>query len=82
MNSMYDSDSNSEQCSLIERYFQPTNNRGTAPTHEKHTIVNATLYIGKTGAEWRMLPNDFPPWQTVYGHYRRVGATRHLGNGN
>ena len=26
-------------------------------------------YVRKTGAQWRMLPKDFPPWQTVYHHY-------------
>ena len=27
------------------------------------------MYINKTGAQWRMLPKDYPPWQTVYSYY-------------
>jgi Transposase and inactivated derivatives len=29
-------------------------------------IWNAILYLHKTGCHWRMLPRDFPKWQTVY----------------
>ncbi|MCY1660217.1 transposase [Chryseobacterium sp. SL1] len=28
-------------------------------------ILNALLYVIKTGCQWRMLPNDFPKWQLV-----------------
>jgi putative transposase len=34
-------------------------------------IVNALFYVLKTGCQWRQLPHDLPPWQTVYYHYRR-----------
>ena len=27
--------------------------------------------VVRTGCQWRMLPKDFAPWQTVYGYYRR-----------
>jgi putative transposase len=33
-------------------------------------IVNAIFYVTRTGCAWRMLPRDFPPWQTVYGYFR------------
>ncbi|MGQ5525719.1 transposase [Chitinimonas sp. PSY-7] len=29
------------------------------------------LYVTKSGCQWRMLPTDFPPWQTVYDHFSR-----------
>ena len=34
-------------------------------------IVNAIFYVARTGCAWRMLPQGFPPWQTVYGYFRR-----------
>ena len=34
-------------------------------------VVDAVLYLVRTGCQWRQLPRDFPPWQTVYYHYRR-----------
>ncbi len=34
-------------------------------------IVNAIFYVTRTGCAWRLLPKGFPPWQTVYGYFRR-----------
>ncbi len=33
--------------------------------------MNAIFYLDKAGCHWRLLPKDFPPWQTVYDHWRR-----------
>jgi transposase len=40
--------------------------------HEKRVLINAVLYLNKTGCQWRMLPTDFPPCQTVHSFYRRA----------
>jgi len=34
-------------------------------------VVNAILYVLRSGCSWRMLPHDLPPWQIVYGYFRR-----------
>ncbi len=34
-------------------------------------MVNAIFYVLKGGIPWRMMPLDFPPWDTVYDHFRR-----------
>ena len=34
-------------------------------------VLNAIRYIARAGCGWRMLPKDFPPWQTVYWWFRR-----------
>ena len=51
--------------------FEPASKRGNGYKHEKRTIVNAILYVVKGGIQWRLMPNDFPPWQTVYDHFSR-----------
>jgi transposase len=33
-------------------------------------VTDAVLYVVKTGCQWRQLPVDFPPWQTVYQQFR------------
>jgi Putative transposase of IS4/5 family (DUF4096) len=39
--------------------------------HTPVSIYNAILYVLRTGCPWRYLPSSFPPWQTVYYHFRR-----------
>ena len=34
-------------------------------------IVNAIFYVLRGGVAWRLLPKDFPPWQTVYRWFAR-----------
>lgn len=68
---MYSSDLSDKDWFLIEGFFERTDPRGAKSVHSKRLIVNAILYVVKSGCQWRMLPNDFPPWQTVYDHYRR-----------
>ena len=33
--------------------------------------INAIRYVMKRGCQWRLLPKEFPPWQTVYDYYLR-----------
>jgi transposase len=39
--------------------------------HDLREIVNAILYVNRTGIAWELLPHDFPPYQTVYGYYAK-----------
>lgn len=34
-------------------------------------VLNAIFYVVRTGCQWRELPGDFPPWSSVYYHYRK-----------
>lgn len=34
------------------------------------SVLDALMYLVKTGCQWRMLPNDFPKWQLVYYYFR------------
>lgn len=50
---------------------KPRSNRkigGRPIEYERRSIVDAILYLLRTGCAWRLLPNDFPPYQIVY-HY-------------
>ncbi|MFD8016189.1 IS5 family transposase [Streptomyces sp. NPDC058955] len=39
------------------------------PHHDLRALMNAILYVDRTGIPWRYLPHDFPPWQSVYGYF-------------
>ena len=46
------------------------------PNHRKRKyslrdIMNAIMYLVKTGCQWRMLPKDFPPYNTVFYYFDR-----------
>ena len=43
--------------------------RGRPRVWPARRIVEAILYLDRTGCPWRSLPSDFPPWQTVYGYF-------------
>ncbi|WP_255324045.1 transposase [Wolbachia endosymbiont of Muscidifurax uniraptor] len=45
--------------------------RRKATKIQKCEIVNAILYILRTGCQWRYLPHDFPPWKAVHEQFRR-----------
>ncbi len=45
--------------------------RGRKPSVDLREVPNAIRYMTRTGGGWRMLPKDFPPWQTVYWWFRR-----------
>ncbi len=61
---------------LIEPVFTAWRARRTGPgaaarAHELREIVNAILYVNRTGIPWEYLPHDFPPYKTVYDYYAK-----------
>jgi putative transposase len=56
---------------LLMVQFFPTSKRGRPRKWELWQIINAILYVTRSGCPWRMLPKDLPPWQTVYGYFWR-----------
>ena len=52
--------------------FVPAVKRGGRPArHRRREIVNGVLYIVRTSSQWRAMPHDLPPWQTVYYYFRQ-----------
>ncbi len=51
-------------------FFLPKTSCGRPRIYELRYIVDGILYIVKNGCTWRCLPNDFPPWKTVYYYFR------------
>lgn len=39
------------------------------PPADLRLVINGILYVLRSGCAWRLLPNDFPAWQTVYGRF-------------
>ena len=64
----YESDLTDKQWEAIKEFF-PSGNKSK---YHKRSLVEAVLYIVKTGCQWRMLPHDYPPHDTVWSFYRRA----------
>ena len=69
-NQTYPTDLKYTEWQLISDFF-PTNRMGRPRKWEMWQIINAILYVIRTGCQWRMMPKDLPAWQTVYGYFRR-----------
>jgi putative transposase len=67
----YPSDLSEQQWLLIKDHFM-TGNYGKSRKHNQIDLVNAVFYVIKTGCQWRFLPNEYPPWKTVYSFYKRA----------
>lgn len=63
-----------EQWQLIEVWLPPPNVGGRPEKHPRREIVNAIFYVVRTGCAWRLLPREFPPWQTVFWYFKRWRA--------
>src|SRR5678816_1310002 len=66
----YDSSLTDAQWNLLEPLIPKPRKKGR-PQIDRRKIVDAILYVAKGGIQWRLLPHDFPCWQTVYHVFRR-----------
>jgi putative transposase len=53
---------------LLEPLVPRVRPGGRPAVHQRREVLNALAYWLRAGCAWRLLPHDFPPWQTVY-HY-------------
>ena len=54
--------------------------RGRRPI-DRRWVINAILYVNRTGCQWRQLPHDFPKWKTVYTifwRWRKAGVWQRI----
>lgn len=65
---MYSTDLTDAQWNKIKSYLDAKSRKRK---YSLRCVWNALMYVVKTGCQWRMLPHDFPKWQTVYYYYRK-----------
>lgn len=52
------------------RFPQRADGRGRPPA-DARAVLNGVLWILRTGAQWRELPERYPPYQTVHGRFQQ-----------
>ena len=67
----YATDVTDAEFALIEPLLPRAKHGGRRRTTVLREVLNALLYLLRTGCPWRMLPRGFPPRSTVYGYFRR-----------
>ena len=68
MRKRYPSDLTDEQWSIIEPLI-PINTEGRPRVVDMREVVDAILYLNRSGCQWDMLPHDLPAKSTVYDHF-------------
>jgi putative transposase len=81
MKKSYSTDLSDEEWKCLEPHVPAPNTRGRPRAHAAREILDAVFYVLKSGCPWRLLPRDFPPWETVYwwfGKWRTDGTFERL----
>lgn len=74
---VYDTDLTDAQWALLRPLLPPPPGGGRPRTTDLREVLNAILYVLRSGCAWDLLPHDFPPSGTVYGYFsqwRRDGT--------
>jgi len=65
----YPSDLKDREWEILEPLIPAARPGGRPREVEMREILNAIFYVLRSGCTWRMVPHEFPAWQTVYGYF-------------
>jgi putative transposase len=71
MKRIYSTDLSDVEWECLEFHFPASNKRGLPKTALRISRAVCVFYVLRSGCPWRLLPYDFPPWETVYWWFRR-----------
>ena len=67
----YPSDASDEEWAFAAPYLRLMQEDAPQRSHDLREVFNGLRWLVRTGAQWRMMPNDFPPWPAVYQQAKR-----------
>ena len=70
-NTNYPSDLTDSEWEHIKELLPAAKPLGRPRELAMRQVVNAILYVVVGGIQWRMVPRDFPKWQSVYYYFRQ-----------
>jgi transposase len=62
---------NDTEWAQIAQYLPKAKTTGRPRQYSWREVLNGIFYMVKNGCVWRALPHDLPPWETVYGYFRK-----------
>jgi transposase len=66
----YPTDLSHAEWAQVSRFIPAPKPGGRPAKYARREIVNALLYVARTGCQWRALPHDLPPWTIAYWYFR------------
>ena len=70
-NQLYPSDLTDRQWDCIKELIPPAKPGGRPRELDMRAVINGILYLVTTGCQWRMLPREYPAWQSVYTYFQQ-----------
>ena len=67
----YPSDLNDREWAFLSPLLPGPAKLGRPARYERRHVLNAILYVVRSGCAWRLLPHDLPPWRLVYHYFAR-----------
>jgi putative transposase len=73
----YSTDLSEEEWAILQPLVPQAKPGGRPRAHHTRELLDAIFYVVRSGGAWRLLPHDFPPWQTAYHYFRlwRIDGT-------
>src|SRR5688572_33209528 len=68
----YTTDLTDTEFALIAPHLPAPNRLGRPREVDLREVLNAILYLLRTGCPWRLLPEEFPPRSTVFDYFQRL----------
>ena len=67
----YPSDLSDTEWDRLSAYFPTYKSHCRPRKYSYRRIIDGIRYVERTGCQWRYLPKEYPPWDTVYHYHRR-----------
>ena len=64
-----------EEWEVIGPLLPPEHGRGCRPAQDNRAYFEGMMWIARTGAQWRHLPDEYGKWNSVFRRYRRWVTT-------
>ena len=67
----YPTDVSEDEWAFVAPYLTLMEQSAPQRDYDLRHVFNALRWIMRAGSPWRLMPNDFPPWETVYQQTQR-----------
>jgi transposase len=68
-----------EEWALIGPLLPPERGRGCRPAQDNRLYFEGMMWMARTGAQWRHLPDEYGKWNSVFRRYLRISGDREHG---